>query len=73
MKALIDSMDPYYVLKPVHVPLHSNFISSLYETSHGNIVEVKKYRPNSVSTIYQHAREPIRPKSQPLGTETKSR
>ena len=73
MKAPVDSVDPYYVLKPVHVPLQSNFINSLYETSHGNVVEVKKYRPNSVSTIYRHTREPIRPKSQPLGTDTKSR
>ena len=66
---------PSYVRdEPTQIPLSSSFANSLRETVHGNLVEVKEYRPNSVKTVYRYADLPIKPVEQhPHGKPTKSR
>jgi len=57
---------------PLNVPLRSQFIEALHQTSHGNVVEVKKYRPHSVNTVFRHTQKPIAPQPHVYGKQTKA-
>lgn len=53
------------------VPLPSR--SLVKTTLHGSWTKVKRYRLNSVGTVYQYADYPIRPTEHRNGKQTKSR
>ena len=57
----------------VGVPLRSEFVQTLYETSHGNLVSVPPYRPNSVQSIQQYSGDSILPTNIGYGKMNKSR
>lgn len=59
--------------KSVDVPLVSEFIDTLHETVHGNLISVKKYRPHTARIVYQYADLPVTPNDVGYGTQTKSR
>ena len=57
----------------VGVPLRSEFVQTLHETSHGNLVSVPPYRPKSVQSIQQYSSDPILPTDVGYGKMNKSR
>jgi len=57
----------------VVVPLQSNFVNTLHETTHGDVVSIPPYRPKSVQTVYQYADIPITPRDVGYGSLNKAR
>lgn len=57
----------------VDVPLISEFVRTLHLTSHGNLVSVPPYRPNSVQSIQQYSDNSILPTDVGYGKMNKSR
>ena len=57
----------------VNVPLKSDFMSTLHETTHGELVSVPPYRPKSVQSIHRYADSTLVPGDLGYGNMNKAR